>query len=83
MGIERDDGKIQSGVKPPQSKKEGSAISREDAKGRKVLDRELMENSFFFSWLLCGSCEISDSKALRQHEESAGGGIYVGPPQNP
>jgi hypothetical protein len=33
MGIERVDGKIQSGVKPPQSKKEGSGISREGAKG--------------------------------------------------
>jgi hypothetical protein len=39
MGIERVDGKIQSGVKPPQSKKEGSGISREDAKARKVGDR--------------------------------------------
>jgi hypothetical protein len=29
MGIERVDGKIQSGVKPPQSKKPGSGISRE------------------------------------------------------
>jgi hypothetical protein len=35
MGIERVDGKIQSGVKPPQSKKEGSGISREDAEVRK------------------------------------------------
>jgi hypothetical protein len=34
MGIERVDGKIQSGVKPPQSKKPGSGISREDAKAR-------------------------------------------------
>jgi hypothetical protein len=33
MGIERDDGKIQSGVKPPQSKKQGSGISREGAEG--------------------------------------------------
>jgi hypothetical protein len=33
MGIGRADGKIQSGVKPPQSKKEGSGISREGAKG--------------------------------------------------
>jgi hypothetical protein len=32
-------GKIQSGVKPPQSKKQGSAISREDAKARRVGDR--------------------------------------------
>jgi hypothetical protein len=32
-------GKIQSGVKPPQSKKEGSGISREDAKARRVGDR--------------------------------------------
>jgi hypothetical protein len=31
VGIERVDGKIQSGVKPPQSKKEGSGISREGA----------------------------------------------------
>jgi hypothetical protein len=31
MGIERVDGKIQSSVKPPQSKKEGCGISREDA----------------------------------------------------
>jgi hypothetical protein len=35
MGIERVDGKIQSGVKPPQSKKPGSGISREGAKKRK------------------------------------------------
>jgi hypothetical protein len=35
MGRERVDGKIQSGVKPPQSKKPGSGISREDAKPRK------------------------------------------------
>jgi hypothetical protein len=35
MGIERVDGKIQSGVKPPQSKKQGSGISREDAEVRK------------------------------------------------
>jgi hypothetical protein len=35
MGIERVDGKIQSGVQPPQSKKEGSGISREDAEVRK------------------------------------------------
>jgi hypothetical protein len=33
MGIERVDGKIQSGVKPPQSKKQGSGISREGAEG--------------------------------------------------
>jgi hypothetical protein len=39
MGIKRVDGKIQSGVKPPQSKKQGSAISREDAKPRKVGDK--------------------------------------------
>jgi hypothetical protein len=32
-------GKIESGVKPPQSKKEGSGISREDAKARRVGDR--------------------------------------------
>jgi hypothetical protein len=38
MGIERFDGKIQSGVKPPQSKKPGSGISREGAKARKVGD---------------------------------------------
>jgi hypothetical protein len=34
-GVERADRKIQSGVKPPQSKKEGSGISREGAKKRK------------------------------------------------
>jgi hypothetical protein len=34
MGMERVDGEIQSGVKPPQSKKPGSGISREDAKAR-------------------------------------------------
>jgi hypothetical protein len=39
MGIERVDGKIQSGVKPPQSKKPGSGTSREGAKARKVGDR--------------------------------------------
>jgi hypothetical protein len=39
MGRERVDEKIQSGVKPPQSKKQGSGISREDAKPRKVGDR--------------------------------------------
>jgi hypothetical protein len=36
MGIERVDGKIQSGVKPPLSKKVGSGISREDAKAQRV-----------------------------------------------
>jgi hypothetical protein len=36
MGMERVDGKIQSGVKPPQSKKEGYAISRGDAETRRV-----------------------------------------------
>jgi hypothetical protein len=35
MGIERVDGEIQSGVKPPQSKKVGCGISREGAKKRK------------------------------------------------
>jgi hypothetical protein len=30
MGIERVDGKIQSGVKPPQSKKEGSGLNLEN-----------------------------------------------------
>jgi hypothetical protein len=39
MGIERVDVKIQSGVKPPQSKKQGSGISRGDAKPRKVGDK--------------------------------------------
>jgi hypothetical protein len=34
IGIEHVDGKIQSGVQPPQSKKSGSGISREDAKAR-------------------------------------------------
>jgi hypothetical protein len=38
MGIERVDGKIQSGVKPPQSKKEGSGISRGGAETRRVGD---------------------------------------------
>jgi hypothetical protein len=33
MAREHDDGKIQSGVKPPQSKKQGSGISRGDAEG--------------------------------------------------
>jgi hypothetical protein len=36
VGIERVDGKIQSGVKPPQSKKEGSGISRGGAETRRV-----------------------------------------------
>jgi hypothetical protein len=35
MGMERVDGKIQSGVQPPQSKKEGSGISRGEAEGRR------------------------------------------------
>jgi hypothetical protein len=35
MARERVDEEIQSGVKPPQSKKQGSGISREDAKKRK------------------------------------------------
>jgi hypothetical protein len=35
MGIERADGEIQSAVQPPQSKKQGSGISREGAKKRK------------------------------------------------
>jgi hypothetical protein len=33
MGLSASMGKIQSGVKPPQSKKEGSGISRKGAKG--------------------------------------------------
>jgi hypothetical protein len=41
MGIERVDGKIQSGVKPPQSKKPGSGISREDAKARSKGKKEV------------------------------------------
>jgi hypothetical protein len=32
-GVKSSDGKIQSGVKPPQSKKQGSGISRGDAEG--------------------------------------------------
>jgi hypothetical protein len=39
MGRERADGKIQSGVQPPQSKKEGCGISRGDAETRRVGDR--------------------------------------------
>jgi hypothetical protein len=39
MGIKRVDGEIQSGVKPPQSKKPGSGISRGDAEVRKAWDR--------------------------------------------
>jgi hypothetical protein len=39
MGRAPADGKIQSGVKPPQSKKQGSGISRGDAKARRVRDR--------------------------------------------
>jgi hypothetical protein len=38
MGMERVDGKIQSGVKPPQSKKGGSGISRGGAETRRVGD---------------------------------------------
>jgi hypothetical protein len=38
-GVKSVDGKIQSGVKPPQSKKEGSGISRGDAEARRVGDR--------------------------------------------
>jgi hypothetical protein len=45
MGRERVDGKIQSGVKPPQSKKEGSGISREGAKG---FGWEILQNLPFF-----------------------------------
>jgi hypothetical protein len=41
MGIERVDGKIQSGVKPPQSKKPGSGISREAAKARNKRKKQL------------------------------------------
>jgi hypothetical protein len=48
MGRERVDGEIQSGVKPPQSKKEGSGISREDAKARKFGDRVLQLPMTFF-----------------------------------
>jgi hypothetical protein len=39
MGRERVDGKIQSGVKPPQSKKGGSGVSREEAKTRRGGER--------------------------------------------
>jgi hypothetical protein len=48
MGIERVEGKIQSGVKPPQSKKEGSGISRGDAKG---FGWEILQNLPFFPFL--------------------------------
>jgi hypothetical protein len=41
MGIERVDGKIQSGVKPPQSKKPGSGTSREGAKARNKRKKEI------------------------------------------
>jgi hypothetical protein len=37
LGSRAPKGKIQSGVKPPQSKKPGSAISREAAKARRFL----------------------------------------------
>jgi hypothetical protein len=48
MGIERVDGKIQSGVKPPQSKKEGSAISREGAMIFGI--GKLWDSFFFLGW---------------------------------
>jgi hypothetical protein len=50
MGIERVDGKIQSGVKLPQSKKPGSGISREDAKTRRVRDRPSAAVTQDFLW---------------------------------
>jgi hypothetical protein len=49
MGIERADGKIQSGVKPPQSKKEGSGISRGDAEARRVGERVPQLSKAFWS----------------------------------
>jgi hypothetical protein len=45
MGIERVDEKIQSGVKPPQSKKPGSGISREGAKARRKRRRRFSVSS--------------------------------------
>jgi hypothetical protein len=52
MEIERVDGKIQSGVKPPQSKKEGSGISHEVAM---IFGIAKLWETFFFlglaSWL--------------------------------
>jgi hypothetical protein len=82
MGIERVDGEIQSGVQPPQSKKEGSGISREDAKARKVGDRvpQLLKR-------FCGNegvLECSGWTELGMGRERVDGKIQSGvqPPQS-
>jgi hypothetical protein len=82
MGIERVDGKIQSGVKPPQSKKQGSGISREDAKPRKVWDRVPQLSKAF-----CGNegvLECSGLTELWMGIERVDGEIQSGvkPPQS-
>jgi hypothetical protein len=61
MGIGRGDGKIQSGVKPPQSKKERSGISREDAKVRRVGDGVLQLPKMF-----CGSEGVLECSGLAE-----------------
>jgi hypothetical protein len=61
MGRERVDGKIQSGVKPPQSKKEGCGISRGDAEVRKGWDRVPQLPKVF-----CGSEGVLECSGLTE-----------------
>jgi hypothetical protein len=82
MGIERGDGKIQSGVKPPQSKKEGSGISRGEAEARRVGDRVSQLSKTF-----CGHegvLECSGLAELGMGIERGDGKIQSGvkPPQS-
>jgi hypothetical protein len=82
MEIERVDGKIQSGVQPPQSKKPGSGISRGDAETRRVGDRvpQLPKT-------LCGNEGVLECSGLRElwmARERVDGKIQSGvkPPQS-
>jgi hypothetical protein len=91
MGMERVDGKIQSGVKPPQSKKEGSGISREDAKARRKGRRRFSVSSLAqvvqLPKTFCGSegvLECSGLTELWMGIERVDGEIQSGvkPPQS-
>jgi hypothetical protein len=83
MGRERVDGKIQSGVKPPQSKKEGCGISRGDAETRRVGDRPSAAVTKAF-WGSEGVMECSGSTELWMRWSAWVGEIQSGvkPPQS-
>jgi hypothetical protein len=91
IGIEHVDGKIQCGVKPPQSKKPGSGISREDAKARRKGRRRFSVSSLaqVVQWpkTFCGHegvLECSGLTELWMGRERDDGKIQSGvqPPQS-